>query len=92
MLGAPATFALGGAGSLAAAAVFAGRIPNLREVVRPIYARLGILPEVARGIQAVTHRTTPTTLDASMTRSAAESDSRSTDPAATDAGTGRESS
>lgn len=63
--GAPLTFALGGAGCLAAAAVFAGRIPRLREVVRPLYARLGILPEVARGIQAVTHRTTPTALEAS---------------------------
>jgi len=66
-LGAPLTFALGGAGCLAAAAVFAGRIPRLREVVRPIYARLGILPEVARGIQAVTHHTTPASLEASIT-------------------------
>jgi MFS family permease len=63
-IGAPATFALGGAGCLAAAAVFAGRLPRLREVVRPIYSRLGILPEVARGIQAVTHHTTPSTSEA----------------------------
>ena len=57
--GAPATFALGGAGCLLAAAIFGGRIPSLRDVVRPLYDRLGILPEVARGIQAVTHDVTP---------------------------------
>jgi MFS family permease len=57
--GAPATFALGGAGCLLAAAIFGGRIPALRDAVRPLYQRLGILPEVARGIQAVTHDVTP---------------------------------
>jgi MFS family permease len=61
-LGAPAAFALGGTGCLLAAAVFGGRVPALREVVRPLYQRLGILPEVARGIQAVTHETNPPTL------------------------------
>jgi len=58
-IGAPATFALGGAGCLLAAALFGGRIPALRDAVRPLYQRLGILPEVARGIQAVTHDVTP---------------------------------
>ena len=36
-------------------------LPVMREHVRPIYVRLGIIPEVARGIQAVTHQTTPPT-------------------------------
>lgn len=51
-IGAPATVALGGAGCLAATALFARVLPGLRAQVRPIYARLGILPEVASGLQA----------------------------------------
>jgi MFS family permease len=51
--GAPATIAAGGTLSLASALFFARRLPRLRALVRPIYARLGILPEVATGIQAV---------------------------------------
>jgi MFS family permease len=56
---APLTIAIGGALCIITALVFGTRLPALREEVRPIYARLGILPEVARGIQAVTHQTTP---------------------------------
>ncbi len=57
--GTPATLALGGALCIAAALVFGSRLPRLRESIRPIYARLGILPEVAGGIQAATQLTTP---------------------------------
>jgi MFS family permease len=60
-LGAPATLAMGGAVCVAAAALFAHQLPALREIVRPIYTRLGIIPEVASGLQAVTHQTTPRT-------------------------------
>ncbi|HSJ15106.1 MAG TPA: MFS transporter [Longimicrobiales bacterium] len=60
-LGTPLTIALGGSACLAAAAVFGRHLPVLRAQVRPIYERLGILPELARGIQAVTHQTTPET-------------------------------
>lgn len=74
-LGAPATFALGGAGCLIAAALFGARVPALRDVVRPLYRRLGILPEVARGIQAVTHDTTPPSLDRSTSPPAGPPDS-----------------
>jgi MFS family permease len=41
---APALWAVAGVG-VAASAVFALRLPRLRELVRPIYVRLGILPE-----------------------------------------------
>ena len=57
--GAPAALALGGAACLVAAVYLARRLPSLRQIVRPIYTRMGILPEVARGIQAATHQTTP---------------------------------
>lgn len=58
-IGAPGTLMLGGAGCLAAALWFALLLPNLREQVRPIYIRLGILPEVAEGISAATQLTVP---------------------------------
>jgi MFS family permease len=53
-IGAPATVALGGLGCLAGAAVFARSLPALRAQVRPVYARLGIIPEVATGLQTAT--------------------------------------
>jgi MFS family permease len=58
-IGAPAAIGIGGAACIAAGVVFGRRLPVLRRLIRPIYARLGILPEVARGIQAATHQTTP---------------------------------
>jgi MFS family permease len=60
-VGAPLTIAIGGILCIGAALLFGQRLPALREEVRPIYTRLGIIPEVARGIQAVTHETTPRT-------------------------------
>jgi len=53
-VGAAATVAGGGAICVAAAAVFAWQLPAIREQVRPIYRRIGILPEVAQGIQEAT--------------------------------------
>ncbi|NJD09472.1 MAG: MFS transporter [Gemmatimonadetes bacterium] len=58
-IGANATIGLGGLVSGAAGVFFALRLPLLRQHVRPIYERLGILPEVARGLQAATQPTTP---------------------------------
>lgn len=58
-LGAPLTIGLGGAACIGGAAAFGVLLPGLREQVRPIYERLGILPELASGIQAVTHQHTP---------------------------------
>ena len=55
-IGANATIGLGGAVCLGAAVFFAFRLPLIRHHVRPIYQRLGILPEVAQGIQAATHQ------------------------------------
>jgi MFS family permease len=50
VIGAPATVALGGLASLAAIAWFARERPAIRELVRPIYRELGIIPEVATGL------------------------------------------
>jgi MFS family permease len=43
--GAPHTLLLGGVGCIAAACWFATLLPGLRELVRPIYVQMGILPE-----------------------------------------------
>ncbi|HOO77408.1 MAG TPA: MFS transporter [bacterium] len=51
-VGAPATLALGGSACVLGALVFLRRLPALRRHVRPVYVRLGIIPEVASGIQA----------------------------------------
>jgi MFS family permease len=50
-LGAPVTVAIGGGAVLLTAAWFARRLPALRAELRPIYRRLGIIPEVAAGLQ-----------------------------------------
>jgi MFS family permease len=50
-VGVTATLVAGGVACLAAAAVFASRLPVLRQLVHPIYVRMGILPEVAKGLQ-----------------------------------------
>jgi MFS family permease len=52
--GAPLTLGIGGAACLAGSVWFASRLPAIRKLVRPIYIRLGILPEVASGLQAAT--------------------------------------
>ncbi len=44
-IGAPATVTIGGIACLLGAAVFAQRLPGLRKIVHPIYARMGIIQE-----------------------------------------------
>jgi MFS family permease len=58
-IGTPATVALGGVCCLLGAALFARQLPRIRQIVRPIYTQMGILPAAAAGIQAVTEETVP---------------------------------
>jgi MFS family permease len=51
-VGAPWTAALSSLMCLAATAAFARKLPELREQAQPLYARLGVIPEVASGLQA----------------------------------------
>lgn len=53
-IGAPATVLLGGLACIAGGLEFMRRLPRLREMVRPIYVRMGIIPEVAVGIGTAT--------------------------------------
>jgi MFS family permease len=54
LIGAPVTVVVGAAACVLAAALFARALPALRGHVRPIYRRMGIIPEVASGIQSAT--------------------------------------
>jgi predicted MFS family arabinose efflux permease len=49
-MGAPHTLMLGGAICIVGAALFAWQLPVVRELVRPIYVEMGIIPELAAGI------------------------------------------
>ncbi|HEY8468617.1 MAG TPA: MFS transporter [Longimicrobiales bacterium] len=53
-IGAPATVRIGGIACLAAALWFRYKLPVIRELVRPIYVRLGIIPEVATALETAT--------------------------------------
>jgi len=46
-IGVQRTLFLGGLCCLASAAVFALRLPAFRELVRPLYVRIGVLPDEA---------------------------------------------
>jgi MFS family permease len=53
------TLQVGGLCCLLGALWFARSLPALREVVRPIYVRLGILPEVATGLSTAAEASVP---------------------------------
>jgi MFS family permease len=51
-MGTPFTLMVGGVACLAGAMVFYKRLPALRKIIRPVYVRMGIIPEVAKGLQS----------------------------------------
>jgi len=59
-IGVPYTLLISGVLSLISIIPFALQLPQLRKMVRPIYERLGILPQIATGVQAATMLTAPT--------------------------------
>jgi MFS family permease len=59
-IGAPWTLCAGGIGCIAGAFVFARRLPKLKQLARPLYVKMGIIPELAIGIQSATE---PSTVD-----------------------------
>lgn len=58
-IGAPNTLLIGGVSCLLGALQFARKLPRLREMIRPIYIKKGIIPEVALGIHSATELTKP---------------------------------
>jgi MFS family permease len=58
-IGAPRTVMISGTICIMGAAWFASQLSAMREVVRPIYRTLGIIPEIATGIQSASVLQTP---------------------------------
>jgi MFS family permease len=58
-IGAPHTLLIGGLGCIIGALWFATSLPALRQDVRPIYVKIGILPEMAAGIQNTSELSVP---------------------------------
>jgi MFS family permease len=54
IIGAPWTMFAGGIATIIGALFFLRKLPELKAIVRPIYVKMGIIPEVASGIQRAT--------------------------------------
>ena len=54
LAGAPNTIRIGGFLCVLGALIFAKRLTHLRKLIHPVYVRLGIIPELAEGIQSAT--------------------------------------
>ncbi|HOU96755.1 MAG TPA: MFS transporter [Bacteroidales bacterium] len=61
LLGTPAAIFIGGLSSLVGALLFLKKLPELRKIVRPVYIKMGIIPEVASGLQAASEPANETT-------------------------------
>jgi MFS family permease len=51
VIGVPVTIFAGGMATIIGALIFLRKLPGLKLLVRPIYVKMGIIPEVASGIQ-----------------------------------------
>jgi MFS family permease len=58
-IGAPHTLIFGGLLCIIGAVIFATRLPKLKKLIHPIYVKLGIISEVAMGIQTATELNVP---------------------------------
>jgi MFS family permease len=58
-IGAPNTLIIGGICCIIGALFFARKLPELKLLIRPVYMKLGIIPEVAAGIRSATELTCP---------------------------------
>ncbi len=58
-IGAPNTLIIGGIACIIGAGFYARKLPELKKMVRPVYIRMGIIPETGSGIQSVTELTIP---------------------------------
>jgi len=58
-MGAPNTLILGGICCIIGGSLFARSLPMLRTYVRPIYVKLGIIPEVSTGLASAAELSVP---------------------------------
>lgn len=57
IIGAPGTIFIGGIITLTGSLIFLRKLPELKAMIRPVYIKLGIIPEVATGIQTASEST-----------------------------------
>ena len=57
VIGAPYTIMVGGVACVLGSLVFFRKLPELKNIVRPIYVKMGIIPEVVSGIQIASEPT-----------------------------------
>jgi MFS family permease len=60
VVGTPWTIFTGGLASIIGALIFLRKLPELKAIVRPVYVKMGIIPEVAEGIQTASEQSTET--------------------------------
>jgi len=60
VIGTPWTIFIGGMSCIIGAIFFFRKLPELRKMVRPVYVKLGIIPEVAEGLQLAADQSTET--------------------------------
>jgi hypothetical protein len=56
-LSAPTAILLSGAVCLASAVLYLYKLPVIRDLIRPIYQSMGILPQIAEGVEQATNPT-----------------------------------
>jgi MFS family permease len=62
VVGTPGTIFIGGLASITGALFFLRKLPELKAIVRPVYVKMGIIPEVAEGIQLASEQSAETGL------------------------------
>ena len=58
-IGTPYTVFFSGLVVFIFAIIFAKNLPSLKKHIRPIYVKMGIIPEVSKGLQSATHLNMP---------------------------------
>lgn len=58
-IGAPTTLLISGCACLLGAALFSTRLPAIRTEIRPIYVRLGLIPELSTGVRTLSEVALP---------------------------------
>ena len=62
LIGTPLTIMFGGLCCMVGALLFYRKLPELKRKVRPVYVKMGIIPEVATGLQSATEPVTKSTV------------------------------
>lgn len=58
-IGAPNTVLISGGICIIGAIIFLTRLPSLRKIIHPLYVKMGIIPQIASGIQIASERNVP---------------------------------